>query len=318
MADKFRTSAELLAAYDNGLPGWQFNQATMDALWADSKVRSFGDACPHLANYGEGKRACLWRSRMKYDPKAFGEENQQTGDCVSHGARNGVDITRSVEIDIQGQSEDYFKRSATEPTYGARGGYGQGMDPAVATRFHVDHGFLFRKKYDFVDLTTYDSDNADKWVRGMPAAMETELRKCHVGRYVAPQSLSEAKALFAAGYACHSGQQFGVASSSDARGISRFTARWNHDMCTGGMDDTKTVYPVGVFLVMNSWGRWNSPPAVWPEDVYGPWPEGSFWVAEDLWEEYFLGSNSIFFYCDIQSVPAKKLPDYGTPSTVLG
>jgi hypothetical protein len=71
-------------------------------------------------------------------------------------------------------------------------------------------------------------------------------------------------------------------------------------------------------LVANSWGRWNEPPKVWPEDRYGPWPEGSFWVAEDVYERYFVGSRSIFSYCDIRGVPQKQLPDYGNLKDVLG
>jgi intein/homing endonuclease len=63
---------------------------------------------------------------------------------------------------------------------------------------------------------------------------------------------------------------------------------------------------------------WNNLPQVWPEEIYGPWPVGSFWVAEDQWEEYFLGSGSIFFYCDIAGVPRKNLPDYGFSKGVWG
>jgi len=84
-------------------------------------------------------------------------------------------------------------------------------------------------------------------------------------------------------------------------------------MATVGYDDTREVYPECVFLVANSWGRWNEPPKVWPEDRYGPWPEGSFWLAEDVYEQHFVGSRSIFTYCDIKGVPQKKLPDYGNP-----
>jgi hypothetical protein len=118
-------------------------------------------------------------------------------------------------------------------------------------------------------------------------------------------------------YALHSGQNFGVAARSDVHGVAVPSGRWSHDMATVGYDDTREVYPVGVFLVANSWGRWNERPRVWPEDRYGPWPEGLFWVAEDVYARYFVGSRSIFAYCDINGVPQKTLPDYGNLSNLL-
>lgn len=49
MSDMFQTPAQVRAAYENGLPGWQFNQETMDALMADRKALLFAEAAPHLA-----------------------------------------------------------------------------------------------------------------------------------------------------------------------------------------------------------------------------------------------------------------------------
>jgi hypothetical protein len=130
--------------------------------------------------------------------------------------------------------------------------------------------------------------------------------------------VDEVKDLLYSGYALHSGQSFGVRPTSDELGIAVPSGRWNHDLATVGYDDTREVYPVCVFLVANSWGRWNQRPKVWPEDRYGPWPEGSFWVAEDVYARYFVGSRSIFAYCDIKGVPQKRLPDYGNLTHVLG
>lgn len=319
MSDGFRTPEQIRAAYDNDLPGWQFDQGTMDALMASRKARLFADAAPHLAGTGKGKMALLWRSREKYDPGAFGKEAQTTGDCVSHGSRNAREVTRCVEIHIKREPEEFYKRTATEPTYGARGHGGQGMDPARATRFEADHGFLFRQKYPFADLTTYDARIGINWGRrGVPREVEQACAAHNVGEWVAPTSVDQAKDLMFSGYGLHSGQSFGVRSTSDSRGIAIPGRPWNHDMATVGYDDTREVYPVCVFLVANSWGRWNAQPKVWPEDRYGPWPVGSFWVAEDIYERYFVGSRSIFAYCDIAGVPQKNLPDYGDLSTVLG
>jgi len=316
MTVRFDSPQEIVAAYENGLPGWRFHQDTMDSLFADGKASLFADAAPHLAGIGKGKRALLWRSREVYDPGAFGQESQTRGSCVSHGSRNARDTTRAVEIHIKGEAEEYYKRGATEPTYAARGHYGEGMDPALATRFEVDFGFLFRERYPFADLSLLNEGLAN------PSFLTAEVKaacKAHnVGRWIAPRTADEVKDLLYAGYALHSGQNFGVAARSDARGIAVPSGRWAHDMATVGYDDTREVYPVGVFLIVNSWGRWNEKPRVWPEDRYGPWPVGSFWVAEDVYDRYFVGSRSICAYCDVQGVPQKKLPDWGDVKGVLG
>ena len=312
----FETSQQIVAAYENGLPGWQFQQATMDALMADRKALLFAEAAPHLVGIGKGKMALLWRSREKYDPGAFGQESQRRGSCVSHGSRNARDTTRAVEIHIKGEPEEYFRRGATEPTYASRGHYGEGMDPAAAARFEVDCGFLFREKYPFADLSQLNEELADP--QFLTEEVRTACRQHNVGHWVAPTTAEQVKDLLQAGYALHSGQEFGVAGSSDGRGIAVPSGSWSHDMATIGYDDTREVYPVGVFLIGNSWGRWNKRPKVWPENRYGPWPEGSFWVTEEVYARYFVGSQSIFAYCDIKGMPQKTLPDYGNLSNILG
>ncbi len=316
MSISFETPRQIVAAYENGLPGWQFHPETMDAMMADRKVLVFAEAAFHLDGIGRGKMALLWRSREKYDPGAFGKESQTRGSCVSHGSRNARDTTRAVEIHIKGEAEEYYKRGATEPTYAARGHYGEGMDPALAARFEVDFGFLFREKYPFGDLTELNEQLASPSF--LTGEVKAECKKHNVGRWVAPTTVDQVKDILFAGYALHSGQNFGVRETSDSRGIAVPSGRWSHDMATVGYDDTREVYPTCVFLIANSWGRWNQKPKVWPEDRFGPWPEGSFWVEEDVYARYFVGSRSIFGYCDITGMPQKTLPDYGTLSNVLG
>ncbi len=312
----FTRPSEIVSAYENGLPGWRYHPETMDALMAVRKAVLFADAAAHLAGIGKGKMALLWRSREKYDPGAFGSEPQTRGSCVSHGSRNARDTTRAVEIHSKGESEEYYKRGATEPTYAARGHYSEGMDPALAARFEVDYGFLFRQKYPFADLSSLNERIANPSF--LTAVVKEECKRHNVGRWIAPTTADQVKDLLYAGYALHSGQNLGFSRRSDAKGVAVPSGRWAHDMATVGYDDTREVYPVGVFLIVNSWGRWNERPRVWPEDRYGPWPEGSFWVAEDVYARYFVGSRSIFAYCDINGVPQKKLPDWGDLRSVLG
>jgi hypothetical protein len=311
---------DIVQAYEQGLPGWQYDERTMDKLFADDLVGDFDAECPHLAGIGEGKLVMLWRSRELYDPGAFAQERQTTGDCVSHGSRNARDTTRAVEIHIKGEPEEYYLRGATEPTYGARGHGGQGMDPARAARFEVEYGFLFRKNYPgVVDLSKYNSSIGSRWgSTGVPEAVKQLCKEHNVGRWIAPRTVEQARDLLAAGYAIHSGQSWGCARESDRHGMAVTSGSWSHDMATVGYDATQDVYPVTVYLVVNSWGAWNVKPKVWPEDRYGPWPPGSFWVPEPVYAKYFVGSRSIFAYADIKGVPAKKLPDWGKLDDVLG
>lgn len=316
MSGTYNTPRQIQQAYESGLPGWQFDQDTDDALFADRVCDTFSDVASHLAGTGKGRAALLWRSREKYDPGAFGLEAQQTGDCVSHGSRNARDVTRCVEMQIGGEPEEYFARGATETTYRTRGHGGQGMDPAKASRTEAEIGFAFRQKYSWADLSSYNVSFAKG--QGITDAMRRDIEEFHVGRWIRPETADEAKDLMHAGYAMHSGQRFGVKSTSDSRGIAVPGGSWNHDMATVGYDDTREVYPECVFLIANSWGKWNSKPKVWPEDRYGEWPVGSFWVTEEIYARYFVGSRSIFAYADVASVKQKKLPDWGNLGDILG
>ncbi len=319
MTKLYKTPRQIQHAYESGLPGWQFNQATMDDLWSDRIIRSVVMGAPHLIGSGAGKMALLYRSRELFDPGAFGHEAQTTGDCVSQGSRSAFDTTRCVEIHIKGEPEMFYKRTATEPCYGARGHGGQGMDPARATRFTHDYGTMFRERYSFVDLSKYNSKIGTNWGRsGVPNEVKEECTKHGIGKWIAPTTSGEAKDLLHAGYALHSGQQFGVKNKSDSSGISIQGSAWNHDMATIACDDTMEVYPECVFLIANSWGVWNVKPAVWPVDRYGEWPIGSFWVRESLYQKYFIGNRSIAAYCDVEGVPMKELPNYGDLKGILG
>jgi hypothetical protein len=315
----FRTPDEIRKAYEDGLPGWQYNQKTMDALFEDGLAHLYQDACPHLAGVGAGKRALLWRSRELYDPGGYSAERQVRGSCTSHGSRSARDTTRAVEIHIKGEPEEYYKRGATEATYAARGHYGEGMDSALAARFEVENGFLFRERYSFGDLSKLNETSlVDSWTGRIPQEVLAECKKHNVGRWVTPRTADEAKDLFYSGYACHSGQNFGWSTESDAKGLIIPGRPWMHDMCSSGYDDTREFYSACVFFVPNSWGQWNQKPRFWPEEAYGPWVPGMSVVPEDLWAQYFVGSRSMFFYCDVKGVPQKNLPDYGNLAGVLG
>lgn len=305
---------QLLDLYSNGFVGAPCDPANAQRLFDERIVRPFSEAAPHLAGTGAGKRAALWMSREKYDPGAYGQESQTTGDCTSHGDRNCRDTVRSVEIHIKGEPEEYFKRGATEPTYGARGHGGQGMDPARAAEFVTRYGFMVRQNYPgVVDLSRYNASIGAGWGRrGVPEAVRRVCGQHPVGEWTMPRTITEAMDLMANGYCCHSGQNVGFRSSPDSRGIHRRSGSWSHDMATCGYDDTMEVWDELVFFVPNSWGRWNEQWSDWPRNLLGPPVTGMIVCDAETWERHFLGGRSIYFYSDIKGFPSKTLPDYGT------
>lgn len=314
------TSEQIRKVYEDGFPAAPTNPIETDSLFMDGIVKD-ASYIRHLVknNLGNGKRALLHRSREKFDPGAFGQESQTTGDCTSHGDRSARDTARCVEIHVKGELESYAGRGATEPTYGFRGHSGAGMDPARAARFVTENGYMIRKNYTMVDLSTYDSTIGAKWGRrGVPQAVKDVCGLHPVGEYVMPDSADDAMALFFNGYPCHSGQNIGFSRTPNSNGIYPLGRKpWNHDMATVGYDDTKEVWPTRVYFVVNSWGEWNTQWDKWVRDtelqkILGPPIAGMITVNADIWEQYFLGTQSIYFYSNITGFPVQRLPDYGT------
>ena len=307
---------ELEKVYSEGFPGCQLSAWSQQSLFEDGILQTFAQACPHLAGLhkrSDRRVVPLFLAREQCDPGAFGEESQTTGDCVSHGSRNARDTTRCVEIVIKGEPEIYHKRGATEPTYGYRGHGGQGMDPARATRFETEFGFLFREPYPElgINLSVYNSRTGSAWGRGGPP--EKVRQKCQehrVGKWIAPETGDEALDLLAAGYAAHSGQNVGFASTPNSSGIHPVRGRWAHDMATVGYDLSREAWPEDVVFVQNSWGDWNTQPACWP----AKWPRmaGMITVRLEDWVGRMVEAGSMFFYADVVGVPAKELPDWGS------
>jgi len=315
---------ELLRIYNDGFPGAPVNPIERDRLFEENIVKP-ASHIQHLImqNSGVGKRALLWRSREKFDPGAFGKEPQTTGDCTSHGDRNSRDTVRCVEIHIKNEPEKYEGRGATEPTYGSRGHSGAGMDPGLAARFVTKYGFMIRQNYPgCVDLSRYNSSIGTKWGRaGPPSCVLDKCKEHPVGEYVRPDDPDEAMSLFYNGFACHSGQNVGFNATPNSRGYHDRRGSWNHDMATVGYDDTKEIWPVRVYLVTNSWAKWNEQWEKWVRDtelqkILGLPIDGMIVVHGDVWEQYFLSGGSIYFYSDIKGFPIQKLPDYST-STFL-
>jgi hypothetical protein len=313
------TTEQLVKAYSEGFEGWIWN-LQVEREWED-----WWSGRPHLYSqnaflkdlHKKYKRVMLWQYRDKYDPGAYSQEAQTTGDCVSHGSRNARDTTRATEV-ARGEPEVYYKRGATEPTYGARNHGGQGMDPTAATRFEMEFGFLFREQYRettlnvSLDLSKYNSNIGAGWGRsGVPSGVKELCKRHNVGDNTRPKTGLEVLDCLAAGSAGHSGQSWGTGNKTGADGLNRSNGSgWNHDMATVGYDISLELWKEPVVFVPNSWGAFNAPNPVWKanEDVLGPWIPGMIVIPLDEYERYFVRGGSIHFYSQIKGFPVKELP----------
>lgn len=265
--------------YSNGLKGAIYDEGKANEFLATLKYPFFKDVNT-LFKDGKDKLSLPWKAAQKFHPK-FGEDDpQKTGDCVSHGNKNGADITRSFEILYNGEKESFIARGATEGIYGSRGSSGEGMFAHQAVEFLTKTGgVLVRKNYKEVgiDLTNYDAKKGIGWGRsGVPEKLLAEARKNQFQTASLVQTTEEARDLLANGYGIPVCSNYGFGNKRDKFGIAEPHGTWHHCMEIGGCDDTKKRHSSALFLIINSWG---------PDWINGPkfeQPEGSFWITEDV------------------------------------
>lgn len=300
----FNNPEEILNAYDNGFVGAECDPEDLKVLLGELPMPLFGAAAYHLEFSGEGKLSLPFKSLLKFDSGFGPAERQTTGDCVSHATRNAVDITRAVEIDIKGQAEAFVARGATEAIYQSRSHMGQGMTCSGAARYvNRIGGVLIRKDYGDIDLSKYNSSLGSR--KRIPNSIyKDEASKHPVKTISLVTSIEEARDALANGYALSCCSGLGFTSQRDSNGISRRSGSWAHAMAWIACDDTRKIYNETLFLIQNSWGKWNSGPK-----THGQ-PEGSFWVREKD-AKSILNSRGSFVFSDVDGFPARQLPDYG-------
>lgn len=303
----FNSPRELLNAYRDGFEGGVCDPEETAALLAKLKTPLFGATAYRLYGSGENQLSLPFKSLLKFDPNFGPSERQTTGDCVSHSTRNAVDITRAVEIDIEGESESFETRSATEAIYQSRGHKSQGMTCSGAAKYvHSKGGILLRKDYGEVDLSKYDSSLGAK--HKIPSSIYiAEAKKHQVQTISMITTMEEARDALANGYAISVCSGYGFSSRRDSKGIAKRSGGWSHAMAWIACDDTRERHKETLFLVQNSWGKWNSGPRVHDQ------PEGSFWIREKD-ARGMLGQKGSWVFSDVNGFPPRNLPDYGTSS----
>ena len=236
--------------------------------------------------------------------------------CVSHSTRNAADSSRAFEIDVLHDDETFVTRGATEPIYGVRGHAGQGMTVVGSVKFVSENGgVLLRKKYGDFDLSVYNAEIGTSWGRnreGTPQELKDEGKKHQIKQVAHITSVEDAANAIYNGFALTVGSNYSFSSTRDQYGVAKRTPQgWAHAMAwvavttaadlmsqegvdaylDYGYDVEETLQgevPTNLkpkaaddpfFLVVNSWGKWNSG----PKGKYDI-PEGSFWISADVAE----------------------------------
>lgn len=299
------TPEELYNNYRKGFSGCLWEGHIFDQLMAKSKYGLFGDGAKRIKNSGAGKLSLPYKSVLKFDKNPY-NERQTTGDCVSHGTRTACDITRAVEIDINGDKESWVAKGATEAIYGARGHGGQGMSCARAADFVSNNGgIILRKNYPGIaDFSKYNGNLGANWgPKGLPDKV-IDLANDHQVRTVSLiRTVEEARDALANGYGLAVCSSYGFSNKRDKKGFAKVSGSWAHCMAWIACDDTNGE---PAFLVQNSWGKWND--GGHPD--WGPIPEGSFLIHADA-AEGMLSQSGSYAFSDFDGFPPQKLPDYG-------
>jgi hypothetical protein len=296
---------DLYNNYRKGFSGCIWQQEVFDYLMENSKHPIFGDASAKIKNFGKGKLSTPYKSVLKFDKNPY-NERQTTGDCVSHGTRNACDISRAVEIDINGEPEAWIARGATEAIYGSRGWSGQGMSCARAAEFVSKiGGIVVRKNYPGIaDFTKYNGNLGAGWGgRGLPDKVIDAANDHQIKTVSLIRTIEEARDALASGYGINVCSNYGFSNKRDKKGISNPSGSWAHAMAWTACDDTGSE---PLFLVQNSWGKWND--GGYPE--WGPIPDGSFLIRAEV-AAGMLAQNGSYAFSNFDGFPVQKLPSYG-------
>ena len=300
MDSNFKTPRAILNHYKQGFVGSICDPEDVAKLMGELPMPVFGAAAYNLEGDGKDKLSLPFKSLLKFDPSFGPVEKQTTGDCVAHATRNAVDITRAVEIDIDGEKEEFRARGASEAIYQSRGHNGQGMSCSQAARYvNQKGGLLIRKDYGPVDLSKYNSSLGAN--HKIPNSIyETEAHKHPIKTISNIRTVEEARDALANGYSISVCSGYGFSSRRDSNGIAKRAGGWAHAMAWVACDDTGERLNETLFLVQNSWGMWNGGPKVHDQ------PDGSFWIREKD-ARGMLSGGGAWVFSNVEGFPSRKI-----------
>lgn len=290
--DMSPTPEQLVEIYSNGFKGVRFDKSSFMAM--RHITPRFYTAFPDALGAGKGRLSAPWKAALALDAGFGYTEPQTTGDCVSHGTRNAGSIDYCIDA-MFGETK-FRGRFATENIYGYRGHSGQGADCARLASYVSQNGpggFLVRDKYsegsNSVDLSVYNGSIGHNWGRsGTPAWLNKIAAQNKAMRVYALKSVDEAIDALAMGFGISMCSGYGFDSTRNKDGLCEQQGGWAHCMAWVGVDDTDyahQTYGGPLFLVQNSWGKWNSGPKKYEQ------ADGSFFIRPKVAEAMIRGGG---------------------------
>lgn len=286
------TPEQLLEIYSSGYRGVLHDRASYVSL--RRSIPRFYDIFPEAKASGRGKVSSPYKACLALEPEFGRYEAQTTGDCVSHSTRNAGMIDYCIDA-LFGET-DYLGRFATENIYGYRGHGGQGASCSRLAGYVSQNGpggFLVRKRYESgsssVDLSVYNSRIGHNWgPRGTPSWVNKIAEKNKALRVFSVKSVEEAIDAISMGFGISMCSGYGFSSSRNEDGLCERRGGWSHAMAWIGVDDTDWAhqkYNGPLFLVQNSWGKWNSGPK------RNDQPDGSFYIRPNVASSMIRGGG---------------------------
>jgi hypothetical protein len=293
---------KLKEIYDNGFRG--VRTSTREDIKFRRSVPTAYKANPRLAELGAGKLSLSFLAILKLDSGFGSTEAQTTGDCVAHATRNAGSIDYALDV-LFGETE-FEGRFASENIYGARGHSGQGANCSTLAKYVSPQGpggFLTRKKYksgsNSIDLSVYKSSIGHNWGRtGTPDWLNRIADDNKAMSIYRATNLDMARDTIAAGYGLSCCSGYGFSNQRNGDGVANRQGSWSHAMAWIACDDTEWAhdnYGGPLFLVQNSWGRWNSGGKRHNQ------PDGSFWIkSKDA--DLIIRSGASYAVCAIEGI----------------
>jgi hypothetical protein len=274
-------------------------------------IQSFSDT-PAYKNFqgDEPKFVYAWKNFELLQGFLPPEKNQgQLGICTGFGGAGAVETTLVNDI-VSGIIKDDFKEvsaeslygfARVEPDIGAGRIRGDGAIGAWIAKALITKGFLWRKKYDEVDLTKYSEARGREWgSRGVPRTLRDEAVEFLVKDVAQVTKWDEAKKAQRSGYGIFICSNQGFSSRRDENGVARPQGTWMHCMYLDGYHTDERGREFG--HIQNSWGpNFFSGPVGW-----GNPNKGGFW-ADSAVIDRMLKQNDSYAVSGVKGFPAKKL-----------
>jgi hypothetical protein len=263
--------------------GWDPVAAARDAPIAAALMPKFEVRDPKTNQVvtGVGKNAEMW----KYSKIANGGKNvpalqQETGDCVPHGAARAFIERTSYQIVKEGRNEvlkipfpSYIYGIARIDIAGGRQGTQQGAAGIWAVQGMQALGVLTFDQAEKLGYK-YSGKLSDLWgLRGVPQAVKDVASKFRIRTYAQIKTWADVRDALVNGYPVTVASNVGFKGASYVKDGKRWlqpAGVWKHQMCFIGCED-RVGRAKGAYC-MNSWG------ADAHEKPMDDEPPGGFWV----------------------------------------